>query len=183
MAQFFDTEELLILLLDELDKILENLIKAYGRELENQGHIDTGRLIDTAEAKTDLTPTSAEGILLLQDYYEDLERRFSASEIDFSNAAFYDLVRYFRRKLADDPEKAAANTFRAWQREGRPTRASTRFSRTGNRVRPLGIVLDELDLTINQLIEDGVDKVFDLQYKVAEDLLFNQIGRTPAIKI
>lgn len=133
----------------------------YIKELKAQGHVNTGNLLRSAESRVFFQGLSVRAELLLAGYFEYLERRLPASRVPYRRGSgrgrsqvVQALIRYFEQRGAKEPKRATFATLNKWKKEGRPTRSSKRFSSNGRRLRPLGVVLDNLDDKITELLQN-----------------------------
>jgi len=154
----------------ELVALMEQVRKMYVDELEAQGHNNTGRLMRTARVEGKLIPLGARSDLILQDYYIFLEKKLSPRNVPFrrgsgarSSKLIQALTRYFIRKglPRNQARSAAFATAIVWKREGRPTRGSRRFSRTGKRTEPLSRVISRLQSRVEKQFEEAGQGLFE----------------------
>ena len=66
---------------------MEEVKVLYGQELGKMGHIDTGKLLKTAEIKTVFIPLGIRSSLLLEAYFEYLERRLKPQDVPFQRGS------------------------------------------------------------------------------------------------
>lgn len=139
--------------------LAEYAIKAAQRELRAQGHVLTGSLVSTMGTRVVLGQSDITAQVLMNHYAPYLERALPASRVPYSpgsgakSSKVVDaLLRYWKlRGLA--PKEARSATFATlnkWKQEGRPTRASFRFSRNGRR-------LGFLERTVETVNENAAD--------------------------
>jgi len=147
---------------------MEEIRDLYVQELKNQGHIDTGKLSKTPEIRTLFIPLGIRSSLLLESYFEYLERRLDPQNVPFkrgsgkkSSKLVQALFRYFQRKGASDFKAATFATINKWKQEGRPTRSSLRFSSVGTRIRPLSRVLEQLDRSVERMFTLAGERALD----------------------
>lgn len=119
----------------EIYRGAENLINQIIRKgMDDQGHYLTGAMSESLESdvskkgKADIM----EGFAVY--YTKFVNDGFSASSANFKQVPF--LVEYFKKRgLAEKEATAAAfATVKVWMKQGMPTQASKRFSKTGSRV-------------------------------------------------
>lgn len=160
MALFADT--FTTSLINDVTSLLQEAADLYQHELKNQGHVHTGNLFRSVETRVTTQGTTVIGELLLNDYFEYLERRLEPSKVPYrrgsgrrSSKLIQALKKYFQEKGYREKHalKFAFATVNKWKQEGRPTRASYRFATSGRRLRPLGVVLDELEGKLERLLE------------------------------
>jgi hypothetical protein len=158
-------------LVRDVINLIEEGFELYKSELKNQGHVNTGKLLNSGEVRTTIKGTTVVGELLLNDYFEYLERRLSPDRVPYSRGSgkktskvVTALKKYFRQKGLNDTnaQRAAFATLNKWKQEGRPTKASRRFAVNNRRLRPLGIVLDELEGKIERLLEQQTTKNLEI---------------------
>lgn len=169
--QIFETE-----LLKQVQILMDEIKDRYIQSVEEQGHRNTGKLIDTAEAIVEVNNSIIEGKLRLLDYFQYLERRLAPGEVPFSpgsgrgsNKMIDALIEYFKSKGKSEKEAKAASfaTVNTWKKEGRPSNASKRFSRTGNRLKPLGQLIDELNDTLAEGFAVKLGRAITITYTEA----------------
>lgn len=155
-------------LFDRIVQQMEGIYDKYIIELDKQGHIDTGKLASTGQIETQFIPLGIRSTLLLESYYEYLERRLDPQHIPFQRGSgkktsklVQALFRYFQRKGATDFKAATFATINKWKKEGRPTKASLRFSSVGTRIRPLSRVLEDLDVSVETMFTLAGEKALD----------------------
>lgn len=150
-------------------KALDEAADIFRKSLKDQGHVLTGRLLNSIEAIT----VEANGIISayieMEDYYEIVDKGVSASNIPFnpgsgakSSRYINALIRFFKlRGLSNKRAKSAAfATAYVHKREGMPTRRSSIFSvnkrRTGfvsKNIAPVNKKFIELiDIKIDDLL-------------------------------
>lgn len=158
-------------LVQDVIALIEEGLDLYKAELKNQGHVNTGKLLNSGEVRTTIKGTTVIGELLLSDYFEYLERRLSPDRVPYkrgsgrrSSKVVTALKRYFQQKGLGqkNAQQAAFATLNKWKKEGRPTKASRRFAVNNRRLRPLGIVLDELEGKIERLLEQQTTKNLEI---------------------
>jgi len=162
-----------IQLVERVKELMLEIKEKYTDKLEEQGHRNTGRLIETAQTLVEINNTIIEGKLNLLEYYQNLERRLNPGDVPFtrgsgrgSNKMIDALIDYFKSKGNSEKESksAAFATANVWKKEGRPSNSSKRFSRTGNRLRPLGQVIDELNETLADGFAARLDKALTITF-------------------
>lgn len=125
------------------EKTLEGLISEFQDELKNQGHVLTGRLYNSMEFKISASENEIIGTIFFEDYGTFVETGVPANRIPFSGTSgrggtskyIQGLIRFFQLRGVAGAEaiRAAFATAQKHKREGMPTRASSRFSKTGER--------------------------------------------------
>jgi hypothetical protein len=91
-------------LVRDVINLIEEGLGLYKSELKNQGHVNTGKLLNSGEVRTTIKGTTVVGELLLNDYFEYLERRLSPDRVPYKRGsgrrfskAVAALRRYFQR--------------------------------------------------------------------------------------
>lgn len=135
-------------------------------ELRDQGHFLTGSLERSINSSYRVIrgnrKTEALGFAL--DYAKKLnEPQFGEKNLP----TVAELVTYFmlRGLPAKEAKGAAIATRRRHLKEGMPTLASRRFSKTGTRTKFIDRVWKSNEQKIDSMIESGMDKIFDEEYK------------------
>lgn len=123
--------------------VMERLKKALQTELEQQGHRLTGNLEKSLQYEIKPTTDGFSAIMTSADYGIFIEFGVRPARIPYSGRTgkggkskyIEGLIRYFQlRGLPQrEAQRAAFATAAVHKREGMPTRASYRFSRTGER--------------------------------------------------
>lgn len=148
-------------LFNDVMTLMNEVKDLYIQELTAQGHNNTGNLMRSAETSVTFEGLSVKGKLLLAGYFEFLERRLPPSQVPYRRGSgrkkskvVQALFKYFQQRGVRDFKGATFGTLNKWKSEnGRPTRASRRFSSNGRRLRPLGVVLDRLDKKVEELLQ------------------------------
>ena len=146
------------------------LLFKLGKELTDQGHRLSGNLIRSLEYKVRTKTQDLILEFLANEYGEELNTGVPASKIPRYPSLEYlrlvrDLARYATQRmgLRGKAAKSAGHAIvRAWQREGKPTRASYRFSKNGRRTGWVDYTLLNEEETINEFIEDFVGRELEL---------------------
>lgn len=155
-------------LFDNVVKLMEEIRIKYVDQLNKQGHNDTGRLAKSGKIQTQFIPLGIRSSLLLESYFEYLERPLKGADVPFQRGSgkkrsrlVQALFSYFQRKGVSDYERATFATINSWKNDQRPSRASRRFSSIGTRIRPLGNVLEELDREVEKMFTSAGDQALD----------------------
>lgn len=136
------------------------------QELKDQGHENTGRLTREAEVKVKATGEIIKGLLFLNDYYVHLEYPLPADRVPYERGSgarsskVVDALTRFFRTLGKSPEEAKSASFATlnkWKREGRPTKASFRFSKNGKRTGFLEASVQKIESEIIETFGDFAD--------------------------
>ena len=158
--------------LKALEGVMLTLQKRLRDEVEAQGHRLTGRLIQFQIKKTD---SAIIGSMYFADYGVFIELGVPADRIPYSPSGprrggtskyIQALISYFQLRGLSTREanRAAFATATKHSREGMPTRASYRFSRTGQRTGFVQKVIDTNMKEVGAILEREVGKVLRLQY-------------------
>ena len=133
----------------QLKKILANngkgIVLEIQTELKQQGHYNTGRLFKSAKAEVIQNSEGANLDITMNDYHVFVEQGVKASRIPFAGRSgknktskyIQGLVSFFTSKGLSRKEalSAAFATAYTHKSEGMPTKASSRFSESGRRLR------------------------------------------------
>lgn len=125
-------------------RALEFVKKSIIAEIKAQGHVASGKLIETIEIRINRTPDKITGGIYMEDYAIVLDRGVKADRVPFSpgsgaRSSLYiqsliDWIATIKPGLGDRERKsfafAIANKAR---QEGHPTRGSFSFSQNGRR--------------------------------------------------
>ncbi len=130
-------------LIQIVEQILKDLIAEFQDELRQQGHVLTGKLINSMSFRVDEFSNQIVGVIEFEDYGRFVDTGVSASRIPFSGRSgkggtskyIEGLIRFFKlRGLSGrEAKQAAFATAMKHKREGMPTNASRRFSQNGDR--------------------------------------------------
>lgn len=149
-----------------LEQIASLTIQAVALEWKAQGHNLTGKAIQELETRIVQkgNDTIIEGYVI--DYMAELNEGTPASRIPPRGSVAFD--RYVReltdyvkkrrltgRRTAEQIARAIANVH---SREGRPSKASARFSKTGKRTGFIEQALSDIEPQLAQLIERGIEE-------------------------
>src|SRR5690606_20580217 len=98
-------------------------------------------------------------------YFKFLNDGVPAASASWKQMPF--LIKYFESKGLEneEAERAAAATIVVWKKEGMPTEASKRFSKTGNRKEFIDMVRDVIDTETDKLILEGIDEEINKEYQ------------------
>ncbi|GAB0154751.1 hypothetical protein CHRYSEOSP005_00110 [Chryseobacterium sp. Alg-005] len=136
------------------------------KQLADQGHRLTGSLensiINSARIIEGKNRTELFGFAL--DYAQDLEKGTKKFGRDHVQELYkYFLLRGFNKIQAME---AAVLTNRKHRQEGMPTKASSRFSKTGERKNFIQNTWKENEQKIDSLIDQGTDQYFNEIYNL-----------------
>lgn len=113
--------------------VMEVFRDAIKKEGEDQGHRDTGKMLDTLEIKVDQESGQVVGKLTAQGYSVFVQTGVSAGKIRTPISV---LVSWWKRKGLGEVEatRAAWATKAKQKKEGMPTKNALAFSKTGQRI-------------------------------------------------
>ena len=157
-------------------------LQAVAIQWKAQGHNLTGNAIQQLETRI----VEAGGGVIIQgymvDYMAELNEGTKAKDIPRRGTSEYDrlivkLSDYARKRGMQGKrtyEQIAQAIVSTWYREGRPSKASARFSSTGKRTGFIEAALDGIEPELARLIERGVEETIIF---VLESYFKTQIGR------
>ena len=164
-------------ILASLDNIKNFVIIKLARELIAQGHRGSSKLIDSLAGTVGKIQGGFEIVITANHYYKFVDQGVRPSRVPYSGRRgrggksqyIQALIAYFKKKGAADPKAAAFATAAKHKKEGMPTRASFRFSKTGKRTEFIDEMLKKHEDNIfDQMAEQGfsdisskIDKAFD----------------------
>ena len=146
---------------DDAKNLLNNSLT---NELINQGHYLTGALersiINSSRIIESKNRTELFGFAL--EYAQDLEngtKKFGRNHVQ-------ELYQYFLLRGLNQIQamEAAVLTNRRHLKEGSPTEASARFSKTGQRKKFISNAWRESEQKVDSIMDVGMDRFFDEQY-------------------
>lgn len=146
-----------------LNKVKELVNKALIKELHDQGHFLTGALERSMSASAVIEKSNdTELIGFALDYSQDLE----TGKKTFKSNHVQELIRYFLLRGLPQHEavSAAINTSRKHKEEGMPTKASKRFSKTGERKNFITRAWTENQQKVDSLMDLGIDSIFNKEF-------------------
>lgn len=142
---------------------IEQIVK---NESEKQGHYLTGALDKSFEY--DMTLNSKEQILTgnAAHYIKYLNEGVKAESVSFNQFPF--VFEFFKLRGLDEEEAkiAAGATINKWMKEGMPTEASKKYSKTGSRKNLLESAFTEHGHKLDEHISNSFDFAVDEQYKM-----------------
>ena len=150
-----------------LDKVAKLINKSLITELKDQGHYLTGALersIDSAYRVIEKSKeTELNGYAL--EYAQDLE---TGQPSNGKLPTVPELYKYFKLRGLNDKEatRAAILTQRKQAKEGMPTKASKRFSKTGERKKFIERAWKSNEQKVDSLMDAGMDNIFNEQYNL-----------------
>lgn len=163
----------------EIIEIISDLIKQdISTKLKEQGHNNTGSLLNSISYKITQTADSIITDFYMNNYGNIVDFGVRANRIPYRRGSgakkskYIDgLINYFQSKGLSDAEskRAAFATANVHKQEGMPTKASSRFSKTGERTgfitkvidsdNPYNIMLHEFGLKIDTYIDDLINNL------------------------
>lgn len=163
----------------EIIEIISDLIKQdISTKLKEQGHNNTGSLLNSISYKITQTADSIITDFYMNNYGNIVDSGVKANRIPYRRGSgakkskYIDgLINYFQSKGLSDAEskRAAFATANVHKQEGMPTKASSRFSKTGERTgfitkvidsdNPYNIMLHEFELKLDTYIDDLINNL------------------------
>lgn len=159
------------------------MVKDMKQSYRDQGHFNTGAGIRSIDFRIERDGTSLVGIVEFHFYMAYLNTGIPASRIPFQRGSgrksskYIDaLVDYFRKKglSPKDSKRAAFATATVHKKEGMPTRASRRFSKTGKRTGAADIAIQrthpKLEREVKERIDDFVLASIDIPFQQLQNI-------------
>lgn len=152
---------------DIINKAVNKLNQSLVKELATQGHRLTGALERSIIGGYSIVEqnNNVEGNGFALDYALDLENggKINGSYKDHVGK----MVTYFKLRGLSDEEalKAAILTSDRHKKEGIPTEASKRFSKTGERKHFISIAWKGNEKRIDAIVENGTDSFFKNEFQ------------------
>jgi hypothetical protein len=145
-----------------LEKAMQRLQSSIRKNLELQGHVNTGRLRDSIQYEITPMGDSVKAVIECEDYGLALEFGVPASRIPFGNGTgetskyIQGLITFFESKglQGRDAVGAAFATAYTHKREGMPSIGSAAFSRTGERTGWANAALEQDLNVIASILEE-----------------------------
>lgn len=134
-----------------ISTISDLIISDIKTNLKDQGHNNTGSLLNSIDFKAYQAADTIVSDFFMNDYWNKVNYGVSASRIPYRPGSgakkrkYIDgLINYFQSKGLSDAEskRAAFATATIHKREGMPTKASSRFSKNGERTGFVTKVID-----------------------------------------
>jgi len=124
----------------QIQEVMEVAREAIRAELKAQGHIATGKLYNSMRIEIVEDGKGYIGRLWVQDYYVNIEFRMGPGSVPYtrgsgksSSQMIMGLFKHWQRLGVANPLAASFATANVWKKEGRPTRASFKYSSNGRR--------------------------------------------------
>lgn len=157
-----------------LVNIKDFIIIKLAKELIAQGHRGSSKLIESLTGSINKIQDGMEIVISGNDYFKFVDQGVKASRIPYRRGRgrggkskyIQALIAYFRKKGAADPKAAAFATANKHKKEGMPTRASFKFSKTGKRTE-----------FINEMLKKHEDNIFDQMAEVGFSTLSSRIDK------
>lgn len=153
-------------ILAQAAKILNESLR---NKLKEKGHFNTGQLEGSIKSNISNTELTGE----MYDYGHIVDDGTPASRIPFSpgsgakSSRFIDgLIAFFQTKGLPEKEarSAAFATAKVQKKEGMSTKASVRYSSTGDRNNFIRDALNEVESVLEKTIENGMDEIFNDEF-------------------
>lgn len=143
---------------------VEKVIKDIQKELEDQGHVLTGRLRDSIEQEIKRKPNMIESLIYLEDYGLSIDQGIKAGNVPYSPPSgrggkskyIQGLITFFRLRGLDAAEakQAAFATANKAIQEGHPTKGSFFYSTNQRRKGFFSGTLNRLEGEINNFFDE-----------------------------
>jgi hypothetical protein len=155
----------------EINEITSTITDELRKTFEAQGHKMTGALIDNLEYVSKETSNEIIIQLLMAMYGVYLDTGVSAAKIPFSPPSgrggkskyIQALISYAEKRMGLSGREAKSAAFAIamkQKKEGMPTRASSRFSRTGERTQFFSRTIKEKESLIESQLRKTLEKIF-----------------------
>lgn len=142
-------------------KLLDDSIR---KESRDQGHYLTGGLERslTASVTEGSNETILEGEIVF--YASILNEGVRPEKASMKQFPF--LVKYWQLRGLDpkSARRAAAATIKKWMKEGMPTKASSRFSKTGQRKEMITKAISKVSARVDAVITGDLSKEIDTEF-------------------
>lgn len=153
---------------ETIERIASLALQAVAIEWKVQGHNLTGKAIRELETRIveKANKTVIEGYVI--DYMATINSGIPASRIPYTSGSgarssqyIQGLIDYVKRRMGKSDREAQRIAFAIasrHKREGMPTKASRRFSKTGKRTGFIEQALDNIEPELEQLIERSIEE-------------------------
>ena len=157
-----------------VEEIMQFLQEKLRKELADQGHKHTGKLINSITFEVEEKRGGVTGLIWMETYGEYVETGVPASKIPFTLGSgrktskyIKALIDYFTKKGLPTREAkgAAFGTAIKHKREGMPTRASKRFSKTGKRTGFITETIKNNETYIETTIQQKTAEVYQIRFE------------------
>ena len=148
-------------MLEAVNRLLEYAAAQAKKELEDQGHRLTGDLINTIRVEVQAKRDAILGLVWMNEYYPYLEYPLPADRVPYSRGSgrktskvVQALERYWQKRGLSGREALSASfaTLNKWKAEGRPTKASFRFSKNGRRTGFLAATIAQIEAKADEVL-------------------------------
>ena len=136
--------------IQHLTKINDFILQQLKDELMQQGHRDTGRLINSLQYQLIQESNAVVALFTYLQYGQYVNDGVPASKVKYPIRV---LIDWARRKGFTDPRSAAFAIRAKHKKEGIPTRGSFRFSRNGRRTQWRDHVLSNIRGDLDAIID------------------------------
>ena len=143
-------------------KVMELFRDYIKKEGEDQGHRDTGKMLDTLEIVVNEESGQVTGKLLAEGYAVYLETGIRADRVNYPISV---MVSWWRRKgLGEkDATRAAWATRANHKKFGIPSKASNAFSKTGKRINFVSDGIQKALFEAQNLFEKELETVIEFE--------------------
>ena len=181
--------ELAAMLKDELlpviREVMTDMQTALRKSQADQGHTLTGRLSQSTDFEIEASDTEIRAKMFMEDYGLNVEFGVKANRIPFSppgkrgGTSLYiqNLIEFFEKRGLETEEATGAAFATAYvhSREGMPTKASSKYSTTGQRTGFISAVLQDEKASIFEKIEKkfgvSLEFIFVNNFRVLENVV------------
>lgn len=142
------------------------MVRAAKRELEEQGHVVTGKLVDSLRGELEVSIDRASFHFYSLTYGRDLDTGISPDQLEFAEH-YAAILKWARAVRRGDSERMvrrfAYNTTKKHIKVGIPTAGSYKYSKNGRRT---GWIKNSYGASVNEFLE-----ILDLGLALNENLL------------
>lgn len=144
-----------------VNRLLDHAVEVVKKELSDQGHRLTGSLIDTIRVEVEVKRETILGLIWMNEYFPYLDRFLPPDKVPYSpgsgrrSSKVVDALERYWKKRGLGPSEARRATFATlnkWKKEGRPTKASFRFSKNGRRTGFLQASIAEIEANADRVL-------------------------------
>ncbi len=163
--------------MEELIKLLsEYLIRQFDEQLKMQGHVLTGKLNKSIEAKAIKTAQGFDLVFFAENYGGFLNEGVPAERIPYRQGVYskggtslyiQGLIAYVKRRMFLTGKEAVSVAFAiaaTHRKEGMPTKNSYKYSSNGLRLKWVDTVVEEstefIEKSIERFFEDRIEALF-----------------------
>lgn len=157
-------------IIDGLHQLGEVIRKEVEKVLTEQGHVLTGKVFENVDS---IVKVIQDGFALeghYQDYSIYLHKGVRADRIPYTPGSgrkhslyIEALKQYAKHRGMSNPDRAAFAIANAHKREGMPTKASSRFSQTGERLNFLDHALneDKVGIQVERIVHEAIEVIMN----------------------